>query len=56
MRESLSQPNYACITLCQSLAVISLTCCVNSTTDIINCSASNLVRIAYTGVNALPDE
>ncbi len=30
MRESLSQPNYACITLCQPLAVMSLTC-VNST-------------------------
>ncbi len=31
MRKSLSKPNYACITLCQSPAVMSLTCCVNST-------------------------
>ncbi len=33
---------------------MSLTCCVNS--DIINGSASNLMKIAYTGFNALPDE
>ncbi len=31
MRKLLSLPNYACITLCQSLAVMFLTCCVNST-------------------------
>ncbi len=45
-------------TLCQSLAVMSNMLCefnINMS-DIINGSANSLMKIAYTGFNALPDE
>ncbi len=58
MRKSLSKPNYACITLSITVSNVSNMLCefnINMS-DIVNGSASNLMKIAYTGFNVLPDE